>query len=382
TLRSLCSVGVMCSEGRGDRARLRAGGVARRPGRRASFVLARTGSSRVLAASLGLAVVVSVAITTALAGFGIKALPEAVHQRLARAPDTSVAISGQVGAARASADSQVIDSLFRSALGRVPFTVVAGRWSDNLALPQRRDSSVIPTIQAAALGGVASHVELIAGDWPGSRRVGQPVGVALPVSTARMLGLSVGEVLVLRDTQTGTPVRLVVAGLFRVRDPANPYWHLSLVGTSGNLVTGSFVTYGPMLVDPDALGPGGLTAGDASWVGRVDTARIPPGRMSQVQHRLTRIVSVLQRRQSLGGLQAATRLPQTLSELASGLVVSRSLLLIGSLELVLLALAAVALATRLLASQREEETALLNARGLCRGPLALAALAGAMRAGR
>ena len=41
-------------------------------------------------------------------------------------------------------------------------------------------------------------------------------------------------------------------------------------------------------------------------------------------------------------------------------MVSRSLLLIGSLELILLAFAAVTLAARLLATQREEETALLT----------------------
>jgi hypothetical protein len=340
-------------------------------------VLARAGSTRVLVASLGIVIVFSVAITTALAGFGARALPEAVHQRLARAASTSAAMSGQVGAARASADTRVIDSLFRSALGGVPFTMITGRWSDGLALPRPRGSA-ISTIQAAALGGVASHVGLVAGSWPGPRRQGQPVSVALPASTARMLGLSVGEVLALRDTRTGAPVRLIVVGLFRVLDPASPYWQLSLLGTAGYLVTGSFVTYGPMLVDPGALGPGGLTVGDASWLARVDTARISPASMPQLQRRLTRLVSVLQDRQSLGGLQVSTRLPQTLSELASSLVVSRSLLLIGTLELVLLALAAVALAARLLASQREEETALLNARGVARSQLTLVSLAEAV----
>jgi hypothetical protein len=368
----------MCSEGRTDRAHLRAEGVARTRGSGASFVLARAGSIRLLAASLGLVIVFSVAITTALAGFGTRALPEAVHQRLASAASSSVAISGQVGAARASADTPVIDSLFRSALGGVPFTMMTGRWSDGLALPRAHGSSVISTIQAAALGGVASHVGLVAGNWPGPRRQGQPVSVALPASTARMLGLSVGEVLTLRDARTGAPVRLAVVGLFRVRDPASPYWQLSLLGTAGYLVTGSFITYGPMLVDPGALGPGGLTVGDASWLARVDTARIPPASMPQLQQRLARLVSVLQDRQSLGGLQVSTRLPRTLSELASSLVVSRSLLIIGTLELVLLALAAVALAARLLASQREEETALLNARGVARGQLALVSLAEAV----
>jgi FtsX-like permease family protein len=375
---SLCNVGVMCSEGRTDRAHLRAGDAARTRGSGASFVLARAGSSRLLAASLGLSIVFSVAVTTALAGFGASALPEAVHQRLASAASTSAAISGQVGAAKAGADTRVIDSLFRSALGGVPFTLSTGRWSDGMALPRPRGSRVISTIQAAALGGVASHVGLVAGNWPGPRSRGQPVGVALPASTARMLGLSVGEVLALRDTQTGAPVRLVVVGLFRVRDPASPYWQLSLLGTAGYLVTGSFITYGPMLVDPGALGPGGLTVGDASWVARIDTARIPPASIPQLQRRLARLVSVLQDRQSLGGLQVSTRLPRTLSELASSLVVSRSLLLIGTLELVLLALAAVALAARLLASQREEETALLNARGVARGQLTLVSLAEAV----
>ena len=375
---ALCNVGVMCSEGRTDRAHLRSGDAARTRGSGASFVLARAGSSRLLAASLGLVIVFSVAVTTALAGFGASALPEAVHQRLASAASTSAAISGQVGAAKADADTPVIDSLFRSALGGVPFTLVTGRWSDGMALPRPRGSRVISTIQAAALGGVASHVALVAGHWPAPSRRGQPVDVALPASTARMLGFSVGEALALRDTQTGAPVRLVVVGLYRVRDPASPYWQLSLLGTGGYLVTGSFITYGPMLVDPGALGPGGLTAGDASWLARVDTARIPPASMPQLQRRLARLVSVLQDRQSLGGLQVSTQLPRTLSELASSLVVSRSLLLIGTLELVLLALAAVALAARLLASQREEETALLNARGVARGQLALVSLAEAV----
>lgn len=368
----------MYREGRAVRAHVRAGGIGRSRDSRASFVLARTGSSRVLAASLGLAVVFSVAVTTALVGFGTRALPEAVHQRLASAPGTSVAISGQMGAATANADTQVIDSLFRSALGGVPFTLVMGRWSDDLALPQPRSSSVISTIQAAALDGIASHVNLVAGNWPGPVRRGQPIGVALPVSTARMLGLSVGRVLALQDSDTGAPVRLVVAGLFRLRDPASPYWQLSLLGTSGDLVTGTFVTYGPMLVDPDALDPGGLTVGGASWVARVDAARIVPASLPQLQQRLASLVSVLQGGQSLGWLQVTTRLPQTLSGLASSVAVSRSLLLIGSLELVLLALAAVWLAARLLASQREEETALLNARGVARGQLARASLAEAV----
>ena len=263
----------------------------------------------------------------------------------------------------------------RSALGTVPFTLVSGRWSDQLALPVPHGGNQVPQIQAAALDHVMAHAELTAGTWPGPRQPGQPIGVVLPAATAGMLHLSVGQPLVLRDSLTGAPARLRVTGLFRPRDPAAPYWRLSLLGTSGKFVQGSFVTYGPMLVNPAALGPGGLTVGAASWLITVDTARIPPGDLGGLGQRLGAVTSGWQGDQGLGGLQVSTGLPQTLSALANSLVVSRSLLLIGSLQLLLLATAAAALAARLLASQREEETALLSARGVARAQLVRASLA-------
>ena len=85
--------------------------------------------------------------------------------------------------------------------------------------------------------------------------------MALPVTTARMLGLAVGDTLALHDSTTRAPARLRVTGLFRVRDPRAPYWRLSMLGTSGALVQGTFITYGPVLVNPAALEPGGLSTG-------------------------------------------------------------------------------------------------------------------------
>jgi hypothetical protein len=345
------------------------------PGSRASFVLRRTRFAPLVPASLLLAVLTSVTVTTALASFGARALPAAAHKRLADSPTTTVLVSGQIGAARAGADLYVIRTQMRSALGTVPFTLVSGRWSDQLTLPVPHSGNQISQIQAAALDHVMAHAELTAGTWPGPRQPGQPVGVVLPAATAGMLHLSVGQPLVLRDSLTRAPARLRVTGLFRPRDPAAPFWRLSLLGTSGKFVQGSFVTYGPMLVDPTALGSGGLTVGAASWLITVDTARIPPGDLGGLGQRLGAVTSGWQGNQGLGGLQVSTGLPQTLSALANTLVVSRSLLLIGSLQLLLLATAAAALAARLLASQREEETALLSARGGARAQLALASLA-------
>jgi hypothetical protein len=346
-----------------------------RRGARGSFVLRRMGSTRLLAVSLLLVTLASAGMAAALASFGARALPEAVHQRLAGVAGTSVRISGQIGAVTASADTPAIRSSIRSALGPVPFTLVSARWSDDLALPQPHGSSTTPLLQAAVLGAASGRTELTAGTWPGHWRPGQPIGVAVPVTTASLLRLSVGAVLDLHDSSTGKPARLRVTGLFRFRHPADPYWQLSLLGTSGRLVQGTFVTYGPVLVNPSALATGGVTVGDASWLVRVDTARISPDRITGLQQRLTAAISSLTGTQSLGGLQVSTGLPQILSALASSLVVARSLLLIGSLEVILLALAAASLAARLLTSQREEETALLSARGVAGRQLALASLA-------
>ncbi len=353
----------------------RPGGSRAARGSRVQFVLRRTRSAPLLPASLLLAILVSVTVTTGLAGFAARALPAAVHHRLARAPATPIVVSGQIGAARARADQPVIRASIRSALGSVPFTLASGRWSDQLALPAPHGSSQPPQIQAAVLDGVRAHVTLTAGSWPGLPRPGAPLSVALPVSTAAALHLSVGQVLALRDSLTGAPVRLRVTGLFRPRDPAAAYWRLSLLGTSGKLVQGTFVTYGPMLVSPSALEPGGLPVSAASWLVTADAGRIPPGRVASLGHRLSAVVASLRGRPGLGGLQVTTGLPQALAALASSLVVSRSLLLIGSLQLLLLATAAAALAARLLASQREGETAMLSARGAARGQLLRASLA-------
>jgi hypothetical protein len=349
--------------------------VVKARGARASFVLRRLRSARLLPASLLLAVLTSTMVTVGLAGFGARALPAAEHRRLANVSDATIQISGQVGAARADADTRVIHSSVASALGGVDFATLRGRWSDQFTLPKSRGEIQAPLIQAAALDGVAAHVHLTSGHWPGPIRQGQPIPVALPASTAAMLHFTLGQVLTLPDSLTGARARLQVTGLYRPKDPAAPYWRLSLLGATGRLVQGSFVTYGPMLVTPSAFGPGGLTAGQASWLITVDTGQIAPSSTAEMGQRLGAVITSLQTRQDLGTLQAATTLPQTLTALGSSLVVARSLLLIGSLQLILLAVVAAALAARLLATQREEENSLLSARGVARGQLAFASFA-------
>jgi FtsX-like permease family len=346
------------------------------PGARLAFVLRRARSAPLLPASLLVAVLVSVTVSTALASFEGRALPAAMHERLTRVPTaTAIQISGQIGAATARTDQPVIRAAIRSALGPVPFALASALWSDQLVLPRTGAGNQTPLIQVAVLSGVTAHAVLTAGRWPSPAAPGAPTAVALPASAAATLRLPAGAELALRDSLTGALIRLRVTGLYRPRDPAAAYWRLSLLGTAGKLVQGTFVTYGPMLAAPGALGDGGLPVSDASWLVTVHSASITPGQLGPLARRLGAAVATLRSRQDMGGLQVGTGLPALLSALASSLVVARSLLFIGAVQLLLLAGAAAALAARLIISQREEETALLAARGVARAQLLRAGLA-------
>ncbi len=184
--------------------------------------------------------------------------------------------------------------------------------------------------------------------------------------------------LSLPDRDTGAPVRFRLTGTFRPRDPRSPYWGLDLIGPSGVIVQGNFVTYGPLIVAPGAFSGGSLPVGQASWLARPASARIRTGDIPGLAARISQAENLLSQPGALGGLTVTTSIPQLLASMASNLVVARSLLIISVLQLVLLAVAAIALAARMLAGQREEESALLSARGVTRWQLARLTLAEAV----
>ena len=135
-----------------------------------------------------------------------------------------------------------------------------------------------------------------------------------------------------------------------------------------------------------------------SWVAQPEMARFSDANLTAIAGDVSALRQSLQKSPTLGGLQLTTGLPAVLSGAASDLTVARSLLIIGALQLLLLTAIALLAAARLLASQREGETALLTARGatrwqltrlttaevipLCAAATAAGALAGAWLAGR
>ncbi len=332
--------------------------------------------------SVLLSTMIASSLVAAFAGFAASALPQAVSGELINSPHRTIAITGAIDATQEHTDQRVVSATVADAFGDVPFTVVDAVWSDPIGLPAARGSKTIPLVQAAVMGQVKAHVKLTAGVWPGgvtgSARGPALVQAAVPAGVAATLRLSVGQVILLRDRASNAKVRFEVTGLYRPLNQADSYWSLDLIAPSGVSEQPGFITYGPFLVAPDAFSAGHLAIGGATWLYGLRTTKLSVSQLSPLATRVIQALIHLTGSVDLGGLQAASGLPVVLREIAAKLVVARSLLLVGELELLLLAGAALTLTARTLASQREEESAIFSSRGAGRKQLFGMALAEAL----
>ncbi len=331
-----------------------------------SFTLRRMRSAWLLVGCLTGTVLVTTALVSALASFYTVALPAAMTSELPRSGPMAVAVDGVTGGGYSAAD---VARRLAAAVSVVPTLVYPATWSQDLALPGPLRAGQAPLVQAAAISGFAANARLTAGRWPAAPRAGQPIPAALPALAARNLGVHVGSVLSVRDPATGDRTSLHISGLYRANQPTAPYWQIDSIGPTGAAEEGGSLLYGPAIVSPAAFGgPAGrtLTPSQLSVVALPHVASIRPAGLSLLARQIGRAVSAID---SSGYLTATTDMPRLLTDAEAGLATARSLVLISGLQLVLLACAALALASRLLASYREEETALLTARGATRRQL-------------
>ena len=122
---------------------------------------------------------------------------------------------------------------------------------------------------------------------------------------------------------------------------------------------------------------GTLAAGQASWMVLPQASGMARLNIGTLSASTSTLVSQLTQFPP-EGLQVSSGLPQLLNGVASTIVLTRSLFTIAALELLLVAGAGLVLAARLLASLREEESALLRARGATRSQLVRPVLAEAV----
>ena len=339
-------------------------------------------------AAAALTTLVAAAVAAAVAVFMGQALPLAVQHDLSIAPGTDMSVTALVNdAGQASSGGATLRSQIAAAMPGVPFTFESASWSDPLGLvpgslpasPTNAGAGSTALLQAASMSGLAGHATLLAGRWPAAPAAGvsragggaAAIPAALPASAAKLLHVSVGDVLRLRDRVDNALVSFDVTGVFAARAASGPddsYWALSYIPPGGVSASYTSSTYGPLVVSPAAFGTG-LTQQSGSWLAQPVMKDFQNGSLSSDSGNVAALVASLPNATFLNGAQLTTSLPTALDAAGSNLTVAVSLLVISALQVLVLAVVALAAVGRLLAAQREGETALLIARGATRWQL-------------
>jgi hypothetical protein len=323
-------------------------------------------------------------VAAAVAVFAGQALPRAVQHDLVSAPGTAMSVTGLVSQpGQAAPASAALRSRIAAALPGIPFSFQQAFWSNPLGLvpgalpapPAGVGRGTTALLQAASMSGITSHAVLTAGRWPTAQAVPgggrtEAIPAALPASSAALLHVRAGDVLRLRDRSTSTLVSFDITGVFTPSQGsgAGSYWELSDIPVSGMATSSGFATYGPLVVSESSFGPA-LAMSSGSWVAQPDMAAFTGGALSPLSASVTALSKSLPSLTSPAGAQISTSLPTVLAGAGNNLAVARSGLVMSALQLLVLTSIAMLAVARLLAAQRDGETALLVARGATRSQL-------------
>ncbi|MEU4467878.1 FtsX-like permease family protein [Streptomyces sp. NPDC024017] len=346
------------------------------------LLLLRLRAHRLLLTAALLAVLLTTSVLATLAAFsgsvGDAALRGTLGGRAAVA--ASLVVEADVPRERRDAAHRAVVRGAREAFGGLPVTVRRLERSGPYALPRSLQDADARSGQPdlthlAALD--RSRIRLVSGALPGPApaRGEAAVPVALPEAAADRLKLRAGAHLKLTDRLGGAPLRVRVSGVYRAADSSDPYWQADAVGGQG-VRTVAFTTYGPLLADASVLASGRASVDSTGWVATADYRTFTTGGIGALREEAVHAAGALREDPALGGdATVRTGLPEVLDRTGRTLLVSRSTLMIVSVQLVLLAGYALLLVARLLDGERAGETELLRARGGSRGRIAgLAAL--------
>ncbi|MFJ3792814.1 FtsX-like permease family protein [Kitasatospora sp. NPDC090091] len=356
------------------------------------FVVRRLRGRLPLAGAVLLTVLITTAVLTALVAFNRTVGEAGLRQSLQGGGHarTTVLVTGEHGLDKRSADDAAVTAYGSGLFGGLAVRTDTVARSRSYGLPAAGPAGAGTGAATGALAGTAAgakaadltllasldrgRVRLLAGAWPtavqaaaqGSPARGTaspaPVEVAVPQTTLARLGLDAGALpaeVRLDDRLDGRTLTVRITGVYRAEDPADTYWRLDTLG-GREIQTGGFTTYGPLLVDDSAFTTAAVPQSGRGWLLGADFAGIGDSEAAAVRDRAPGLASGLT---GATGLQVRTELPVILQEVESSALVARSTLLIGALQLAVLAAAVLLLVVHLMAARQEGENALLAARG-------------------
>lgn len=294
-----------------------------------------------------------------------------LRRALADAPvtESNLAVVGRVAADDYAASDEQVFGLIEDSFEAIGGQVFRRGTSDSqsLLLPGDHEADLVVF---RFLTGIEEKASLVDGSWPDPGSAQFQVAVSEPVANA--LGLEVGSRFAVEGRRQGaTRNRVVVSGVYRVDDATDPYWLEDQLDLAGSVPATSYTTYGPLVVAPETF----FTRLDQEtfevrWSAFPNHGQIRVEDVTPMVSHLDGLDNRLNSTRELGNLmQVETGLGDILRDTRQSQLVTRSAVLILTIQLAVLAGYALFLASGLLADTRDVETSTLRARGASSGQL-------------
>ena len=340
-------------------------------------VLQRTTADWLIVAATWLIILCATTLVAIGVLYGDAVALTGLQQDLADEPVTSTTVSVEV---RAGADDreridEAVDRQIGRILGWTGGELVTIAHSESYALPDQPDDETTQLAVFGAYEGLERHAALTEGAWPTPGA--EPMQVAVSEAVAARLGLSVGsEVRLANQRNDDIDLDVRVVGVWAPGDPTDAYWRGDPLELEGVAEGTTFTTHGPLVVAFDDLETRAAT-GDLALtyraLPRLDHLAVDDvGWMrSDVANAERRLAEQLGERTFF---QVETDLATILERVNRSLLVSRSGVVVLTMQFAVLAAYALLLVAGLLVEQRRVETALLRSRGAGVGHVALMSL--------
>jgi hypothetical protein len=327
------------------------------------LVLKRAASDRLIVGAAFVTVLLAATLLAAGPIYSEAVALSGLERTLSDAParDSGLEVSGRIPLADARATGTRVERGIREALGAEGVVVHRSGMSDSFVVPEAPGRPRKALTVFAFYGRLEQQAHLVAGGWPRPAR-GTVVEAVLPAAAARALGLAPEEEIrlgAISDPSRTVDVR--ISGTYEVDDPRAAFWWGSPLETGGSR-TIDFTTYGPLVV-PAATFPAIAGAeADLRWRAAADPSRFTASSLPALRE----AVAGLEGRLNGGAAREVTvdtGLVDVLDRTDHLLTVTRSGVLIPSVQLAILAGAALLFLAGLLAERRGLEAAIMRSRG-------------------
>jgi FtsX-like permease family len=316
-----------------------------------------------------------VSATTLLATgvvYGDAVASSGLHRSILAAPPASRAVVVVMSSETAAIDGldgairPTIQAAIAATGGEIARVVKTGSFAD----PAVASDQVRDLTSFESLDGIEEHARLIGGVWP--QAGADPLQTTLSEPAATALNLHVGDHLSLVNrNDASVRVDIVVSGVWRA-DPADAFWLDDPLETSGVRTEGTFTTRGPLVIseaDLVSLG-GGPDRVDLSWRAIPDVQALRVDRLDDLRNGVDGLAA--QFRELLPASispRVQTAMPALLSEVGRSVLVSRSGVILLTIQFAVLAGYSIVLVAGMLVERRRSEIALMRSRGASGGHL-------------